>query len=345
MKRTLIALSLLAATLAGGADDTWTIDARSLAAPGGASNALRNAIAGAPAPAVAPRLAVNPKTAEEWRAIIGSMGQQIDLDALGKQAGVTIKADEIEGVAVYRVVPKDGARAPHEKHVFLYLHGGAYVFGGGPGSVTEAVTISARVGIPSVAVDYRMPPDHPFPAAVDDAVAVYRKLLDHHAPSQIAVGGTSAGGGLTLAAIHRMLALDMPVPGAAYLGTPWADLTDTSDTLHSLEGIDRILVTYQGMLAAAGRLYAGDEALTHPLISPVYGDFDGFPPTYLVTGTRDMLLSDTVRVHRKLKLAGVATDLNVYEGLSHAEYLIVADSPEHEQAYGELGAFLGTHLE
>ena len=98
------------------------------------------------------------------------------------------------------------------------------------------------------------------------------------------------------------------------------------------------------MLVAAARLYAAGTPLTDPLISPVYGDFTGFPPTYLVTGTRDMLLSDTARVHRKLKVAGVVADLNVYEGLSHAEYMFVG-SPENQQTYAELAQFLAMHLE
>ena len=127
-------------------------------------------------------------------------------------------------------------------------------------------------------------------------------------------------------------------------GVAWADLTDASDSLHTNEGIDRILVTYHGMLKSAAILYAGDVELTHELISPVYGDFAGFPPTYLVTGTRDMLLSDTARVHRKLRTAGVVADLNVYEGMSHAGYAFLVGSPEYQQTYGELAQFLAAHL-
>ena len=327
------------------AEGDWQIASRTLAPPQGASSALQEAVAQTPALPVMQRKAVQPASAEEWRAMIAQFSNQTDLEALAAQANVTIEAGETGGVATYRVTPKGGARPPHQDHLFLYIHGGAYVFGGGDAAVPEAAVISAFAGIPSVAVDYRMPPDHPFPAAVDDVVAVYRELLKDLSPGQIAIGGTSAGGGLSLAAIHRMKSLDLPVPGAAYLGTPWADLTDTSDSLHTLEGIDRILVTYDGMLASAAKLYAADTPLTDPLISPVYGDFSGFPPTYLVTGTRDMLLSDTARVHRKLKAAGVVADLNVYEGLSHAEYMMLVGAPEHLQTYGELARFLATHLD
>jgi acetyl esterase/lipase len=214
----------------------------------------------------------------------------------------------------------------------------------GAAGVMEAVLIANRARLQVLAVDYRMPPAHPFPAAVDDAVAVYRHMLENRPASSIALGGTSAGGGLTLATVHKLIELGVEVPGAIYLGTPWADLTDTSDTLHTNEAIDRVLLTYDGWIGGAARLYAGNHELTHRLISPLYGDFDGFPPAYLVSGTRDMLLSDTVRVHRKLREAGVVADLNVYEGMSHADYMIVANSPESEQVYAELGAFLVDHL-
>jgi monoterpene epsilon-lactone hydrolase len=103
-------------------------------------------------------------------------------------------------------------------------------------------------------------------------------------------------------------------------------------------------VTCEGVLAGAAKLYAGDHAMTDPLLSPVYGDFKGFPPTYLVSGTRDMFLSNTVRTQRKLRTAGVVANLKVYEGFSHREYLKVFDSPESQEVFAELGAFLLEHL-
>ena len=345
MKSTLLALLGVLASLAHAADGDWQIESRTLTAPAAASEVLRQAVSQTPAPPVAQRKAVPLQTEAQWRAFLQTVPSQVDLKALAAQAKVVIEADKIDGVAVYRVVPVGGAKPAHADHVFLYIHGGAYVLGGGDGAASEAVTISAFAQIPAVAVDYRMPPDHPFPAAIDDVVAVYRQLLEDHEPGQIAIGGTSAGGGLSLASIHRFKALELPVPGALYLGTPWADLTNTSDSLHTNEGIDRILVTYDGMLAGAARLYANGTELTDPLISPVYGDFAGFPATYLVTGTRDMLLSDTARVHRKLRQAGVVADLNVYEGLSHAEYAFLTGSPEYLQTYGELAQFLANHLQ
>jgi len=117
-------------------------------------------------------------------------------------------------------------------------------------------------------------------------------------------------------------------------------LTKTGDTLYTNEGIDRILLTYQGFLAASAKLYAGSESLTHPSISSLYGNFDGFPPTLLVSGTRDMFLSDTVRVNRKLRNANVRTQLEVFEGLSHADYVVAYETPESLSVYQELKQFL-----
>ena len=320
-----------------------TIDAREVPVPAAASQALRDSIAAMPAMPIADSA---PSTYAEWEEFV----QQRDgaangtLQPLAAAFGVQVDQFEVEGVPIYRVLPAN-VDPRHEEHRFLYVHGGAYVLGGGEAGVMEAVLIASRANIQVIAIDYRMPPAHPFPAAVDDAVAVYRHVLGNRPASSIAFGGTSAGGGLTLATVHKLIEEGVDVPGAIYLGTPWADLTDASDSLHTNESIDRVLLNYDGWLSAAARLYAGDHELTHRLISPVYGDFDGFPPTYLVSGTRDMLLSDTARVHRKLREAGVAADLNVYEGMSHAGYMIVADSPESQRVYGELGAFLLEHLE
>jgi monoterpene epsilon-lactone hydrolase len=139
--------------------------------------------------------------------------------------------------------------------------------------------------------------------------------------------------------------MNVPLPGAVGLGTPWADLTRTGDTLYTNEEIDDVLVTYDGLLEACAKLYAGSSDMKDPLISPVYGDFTkGFPPTILTTGTRDMLLSDTVRVHRKLRQAGVEAYLQVFEGMSHAQYIIVFTSPESREVFQELALFFQNHL-
>jgi acetyl esterase/lipase len=322
-----------------------TIGSRTLSAPVGGSAALRSSIANTPQPDVAEHIATSPTTSEEWAQSISAANTRTAqrAEALAERWSATITEGEIAGVTVYSVIPAEVAPANRDR-LFIAVHPGAYLYGGGPASAAEAVMIAHYAGIPVVAIDYRMPPAHPFPAAVDDVVTVWRSLLGDRPAKSMALGGTSAGGGLTLAATLRFIELGLETPGALWAGSPWADLTKTGDSHFTNEGIDRVLVSYDGLLAGAAQLYADGFDLKSPLISPVYGDFAGFPPTCLVTGTRDLFLSDVIRVHRKMRLAGVTADLNVYEAISHADYYLFADLPESEQAYGELGAFLLRHL-
>jgi epsilon-lactone hydrolase len=340
----LMIVAMAAPSLRAADGEVWQLAPRPLPPPAAASDALRDSIAATPQPDVE-RAHQYPQSRAEWESAIAARAKAraVSFEALEQRFGVAIERGEISGVHVYRVVPAQAAPV-HREHVFLYVHGGGYIYGGGDGSVGEAPYIAGKAGIDAIAIDYRMPPADPFPAAVDDVVAVYRDTLEHYAPGAIAIGGSSAGGGLTLAAVHRFKALGLPMPGAIYAGTPWADLTKTGDSLYVNEGVDRALVTYDGWLDAAARLYADGHDLKDPLLSPLYGDFTGFPPTYLVTGTRDLFLSNTVRTHRKLRQAGVVAELNVYEGMSHAGYAFNPDTPEARQVYSELAAFLEQHL-
>jgi acetyl esterase/lipase len=260
---------------------------------------------------------------------------------LAEKLNITVEEGIIAGVTVRYVNPPTVDPA-NKNRLFIHLHGGAYVIGGGYASVLEAAIIAHSIKIPVISIDYRMPPKHPFPAAVDDVLAVYKKLIKKHHSNSIVIGGTSAGGGLAMASIHNFKAEGLEIPAALFLGTPWTDLNKTGDSYFLNEGIDQILVSYEGLLAGAAHLYAGSNDIKDPLISPIYGDVTGFPPTYLVSGTRDLFLSNTVRAHRKLRTAGVVADLNVYEGISHAQYLF--DSLENEQVFSELGKFLDKHL-
>jgi len=323
----------------------WEISSRNLPPPAGASSELNASIATTPRPNIA-RHQNYPKTVEEWNAVIAqrAAAREIPLAEVEEQFGVTIAVDEIAGVGVFRIQPNN-IQPSHAKHLFLYVHGGAYVYGGGNASVGEAAIIASRAGIPTLSIDYRMPPADPFPAAVEDLVSVYQEALKTHNPAEIAIGGTSAGGGLALAGVHQFKTLELPVPGAIYAGTPWADLTKTGDTLFTNEGIDRVLVTYDGSLEAAAVLYANGHDMKDPLLSPVHGDFSGFPAVFLITGTRDLFLSDTARTHRKLRAAGAIADLHVYEGMSHAGYAFQLDSPESKDMYAELARFLEQHLQ
>lgn len=339
----LVCLGMSAVSLAE--DGVWELGARTVPAPAGVSGELHDSIEATPQPNVEVGKNSVPKNDDEWNALIDarSGARAVPLSALEQRFGVKIVRDTIEGVPVYHVTPNE-IDPVHANHLFLHVHGGAYVFGGGDEAVLEAAVVASAAKMPALSIDYRMPPKHPFPAAVNDVATVYQWLLKRRPAKSIAIGGTSTGGGLSLASVHKFRALGLETPGAIYAGTPWADLTKTGDTLFTNEGLDRILVTYDGVLGAAAELYGGGHDLKDPLISPVYGDFEGFPPTYFVTGTRDMFLSDTARTHRKMRRAGVIADLNVFEGMSHAGYIVVLDSPESRELFSEIGKFFEAHL-
>ncbi|NKI15910.1 alpha/beta hydrolase [Spongiibacter sp. KMU-166] len=257
---------------------------------------------------------------------------------------VSIEQDSIDGVNVYWLTPET-IDPQHENHLFINLHGGGYIMGAGMAGNDEAVLIAARAKMKVLAVDYRMAPDHPAPAGLNDVTAVWKYLLKSRSAGSMAMGGTSAGGGLTLGSIHKFKDMGLELPGAIYAGTPGGDCYKTGDSHYINEGVDRMLVSRHGILRRVSEeIYPGELGAEHCYVSPLRGDFENFPPGCLISGTRDALLSDTVMVHRKLRRAGVEADLHIYEGLSHADYMEVWDSPESREHYAELNAFLLKHL-
>ena len=323
----------------------WSLPARTLPIPAAASEVLRRDLALSPAPDLEATRRERPASLEEWREVIASrdLEETLRAEALAERFGMAIASEVIGGVTVRRVMPKR-VHPGHRDHLFVHLHGGGYALSSGMAGTSEATLIAHHGGIPVVSIDYRCPPEHPFPAALDDVTATWRGLLAQHPPRAMALGGTSAGGGLAVAALHRFLAQGLDCPGALWAGTPWVDLGRSSDSLHSLEGVDRCLISADGLLGGLAELYTRGHDITDPLVSPIHGRFEGFPPTSLVTGPRDLFLSDTARLHRRLREAGSIADLNVYEGMAHADYIQLPDSPESVQVFTELGAFLRTYL-
>ena len=282
---------------------------------------------------------LKPATVEEWHNIVSASTKEIEKrdEPWPAKWGVSIREDRLGDVRVFWVTPNTLPK-PNRKRLLLNFHGGAYVYAPGRAGLEDAILMAAR-GFRVVSVDYRMAPDYPYPAAIDDAEAVWRVLSAKHNPKRLGVFGTSTGGGMTLALIHRCKRKGLKLPAALWAGTPWSDLTKTGDSYFTNAFVDTGLVSYDGVLEAAAKVYAGGHDLRDPELSPIYGEFAAFPPTLLTTGTRDLFLSNTVRVHRKLRDAGVATDLTVIEALSHADYCALPDSPESRQVYGDADAF------
>jgi acetyl esterase/lipase len=287
----------------------------------------------------------HPKDTREWKAFVQDFADSIvsELPALRQKMGVTVTKDTVGGVPVFIVTP-NAFPAENTDRVLLNFHGGGYVLGPGESGTYEAILAAGLSGYRVIMPDYRMAPDFPYPAALDDATAVYKTLLETTPSEKIGVFGTSAGGGLTLALILRAKTEGLPLPSAIAAGTPWADLTKTGDAYFTNDHLDNVLVSYDGWLGDAAKLYAGGNDLKDPMLSPVYGDVSGFPPTLLTSGTRDLFLSNTVRMHIKLRKAGVDADLIVFEGMSHGQYMIMPDAPETRFHFTELGKFFDRYL-
>jgi acetyl esterase/lipase len=297
---------------------------------------------GAPYP---PHFNADPKTADEWKELINrrAAGAIALLPAMKQKLGVKVEATTIAGVKAFIVTP-DKMPAANRHRLAVHVHGGGYVFGPGEAALPEAILLAGFGGYKVISVDYRMPPDFPYPAAMDDAMAVYKAALKMAKPKNIAVFGTSTGGAMTLAMVLRAKAEKLPLPGAIAPGTPWSDIAKIGDTYETNEWIDNVLVTWDGWLGRAAKLYANGRDLKDPQLSPIYGDFSGFPPAILTSGTRDLFLSNTVRTHRKLRRAGVTADLHVYEGMSHAQYGFDMNAPETKETFTEIARFFDKHL-
>jgi acetyl esterase/lipase len=287
----------------------------------------------------------HPKDAAAWKELIDARADAVakTLPALRERLGVKVEATKIGGVNAYIVTP-DNIPEANRNRVLVHVHGGGYVFFPGESGTREAILMAGYGKFKIISVDYRMPPDHPYPAAMDDAMAVWKEIVKTSDPKKMAIFGTSTGGGMTLAMVLRAKKEGLPLPAATAPGTPWSDMTKTGDTFFTNEMIDNILVSNDGWLGDAAKLYAGGTDLKDPQLSPVYGDLSGFPPTILTSGTRDLFLSNTVRVHRKLRQAGVVADLHVFEGQSHAQYAGDPFAPETKEHFGELAAFFDKYL-
>jgi monoterpene epsilon-lactone hydrolase len=256
---------------------------------------------------------------------------------------VTVRPTTINGVHAFVVTP-DVIAPEHRDQTLIHVHGGCYELFPGESGTAEAILMAGLGHYRVISVDYRMPPDAYFPGALNDAMTVYQAELKDTDPKHIGVFGTSAGGALVLEMMLRAKQLGLPMPGAIAPGTPMSDVTKTGDSFYTNDMVDNVLVSRDGFCHAATEVYAHGHDLADPLLSPVNGDMHGFPPAILTTGTRDLLLSNTVRVHRKLREAGIDAQLEVFEGMSHAQYQFDDRIPEDREAFKEITEFFDHHL-
>ena len=289
--------------------------------PSEAHEAFVAALLAAPAVTEAPTLA-------EQRADYEAMLAQTPVPG-----DVQIEAIEVAGCAADWVSVTADDAAP----LVLYLHGGGYVIGSNVGYREFAGRIARATGSRICVLDYRLAPEHPFPAAVDDAVAAYEWLLEQGAePSRILIAGDSAGGGLALATLLALRDGGKPLPAGAVCLSPWTDLPGTGDSSQP-GGVDDPLIG-EGVLETMREQYAPDN-LTNPLASPHYADFAGLPPLLVLVGTREKLLDDSRRLAANARAAGVDVEYFEGEGLIHVWPVLAAQAPEAVEAIGMIAAF------
>jgi len=345
MKRICAAAALaLLAPLAGAQTSpqgSRDLPARSVPVPDTVSPQMQKLI-GAP---LTPTWNVIPKTAEEWKGQVnaGYEATMKSLPALREALGVKVEPITLDGVKAYMVTPSS-IPPQNRNRLLVHVHGGCFVSFPGESGTAEAIYMAGIGGFRVISVDYRMPPDHPYPAALDDAMTAWKAATRMASPKNMAIFGSSAGGNLTLAMVLRAKQEKLPLPAAIAPGTPMSDLTNAGDSFRTNAMLDNVLVAPGANCDQRAALYTAGRDPKDPLLSPVYGDMRGFPPAILTTGTRDLLLSSTIRVHRKLRQAGVEAVLQVYEGQSHAHYYRDVSAPETREAFGEIAQFFDKHL-
>ncbi|MDI4663302.1 alpha/beta hydrolase [Xanthobacter autotrophicus] len=243
-------------------------------------------------------------------------------------------------------VPGEWSLAPgaDQTRVLLFLHGGGYSSGSLKSHRTMVTGAGRAVGIRTLAIAYRLAPEHPFPAALDDAEAAYGFLLaEGYAAHSIAVGGDSAGGGLTLALFQRLRAKAMDLPACGWLVSPWVDLDMTGASIDAKDAVDPLIHrAYLEMLAEA--YLAGGGRRTDPLVSPLHADLAGLPPILIQVGSAETLLDDAVRIAGRLGACDGEVRLSVYPHMIHAWPIWYHRLAEGRRALEEAGAFLGPRL-
>jgi epsilon-lactone hydrolase len=245
----------------------------------------------------------------------------------------------VGGVDVVEVTVDGGESA----NVILYFHGGVYVIGSADSSVPLVADLARRTNAKAISVDYRLAPENPYPAAVEDARAVYEGLLAQGVDSStIAIAGESAGGGLTAALLLAVRDADLPMPASAFVMSPWADLTLSGSTIVDRQAVDPILKGEALSLRVADYVASADAS--DPFISPIFADLAGLPPLLIQVGAHEILLSDALRLAERAANADVAVTLEVVPGVPHVFQAYAAVLDEGDAALKRAAQFLQAHF-
>lgn len=273
----------------------------------------------------------------DWNTSIPALRERAERSArrLGKvPAGLEVTAAAIPGLPAEWIRPSASSKA----HAILYFHGGGYVMGSSRSHRGIVAKFVAGSGIGALVFDYRLAPEHPFPAALDDSLTAYRWLLAQgFSPAHIVFAGDSAGGGLCLATLLAIRDNGLPLPAAAAVLSPWTDLQCTGSSYARRDPL-----APDGSWHVYRTYYAGDNDPSLPLISPLYGDLTGLPPLLIYVGEEETMLDDSVRFAEKARAAGVKATLHVGKGMVHCYPALSPLFPEAKAAMEDLCAFLAT---
>lgn len=269
--------------------------------------------------------------------------ERAELDWMGSMfklpKGFQVVKELADGVPAEWLIPP-GISAGR---VVLYLHGGSYVSGGINSHRPLAANIALASKARALIIDYRLAPEHPYPAAVDDAMAVYRWLINGHVdPHHLAVVGDSAGGGLTLALLISLRDGKIPLPAAGICLSPWTDLAFTGESWKSKAADDPVIYPYKEREFA--RMYMGGIEPQTPLVSPLYADLKGLPPILVQVGTNEVLLSDSTRLVERAQQAGVNAVIEEWEKMQHVWQFAAGFIPEGRRAIVQIGEFVDRWL-
>lgn len=238
-------------------------------------------------------------------------------------------------------IPGDWLSMPgaDANRVVLYIHGGAFVLGSARGYRAMCARLAKATRARIFAVDYRLAPESPFPAAIQDSAAAYRGLLAQGAaPSSIVIVGDSAGGNLTVATLLSLRDAGVPLPAAGVCISPWVDLECVGETMKTKAGVDP-LCQYDSMILEAG-LYLNGQNARAPLASPIHADLRGLPPLLIQVGTEETLFDDSTRLAQAAEKAGVPVTLDIFEGMPHVWHVFAEFLPEAREAIDKIGEFV-----
>jgi acetyl esterase/lipase len=280
------------------------------------------------------------REAFDFNTSIGGFREQCERGAARAKVpdGVEVRPESINGIYAERLVP-DGAEG---KKVILYVHGGGYVSGSCSDHRAIVAKFAKTCGVLTLLYEYRLAPEHPFPAGLNDSVAVYKWLLENgFEPKNIVVAGESAGGGLALALLLALKEKDIPMPAAAVAISPWTDLTCSSDSYHTK---NKVSLAPLNSWTVFSKYYAGENRADLPLISPLFGDLQGLPPIFINSGQDDELFEDGEKFYLKAKDAGVDVTFRAGEGMVHCYPLLAPFFKEATEAMQEICAFVNKHI-